>query len=187
MSFFKNLSKIIQKKKFNFIDLVFNEHLCAGIDKEFSLYLWREPKLNSEKDYSIDNHTRLGITKLAEGHKVKEAKLTKDKLFFFDENGNVCFYKLDIFQPQSNDFFESSLPQQIIKFEKEKKIHIKELKDIKMLAAGKDHILFLTKNGEVFGMGDDSFGQLGLGTFTEERESHMKMYNNFVERRERFP
>jgi alpha-tubulin suppressor-like RCC1 family protein len=183
----ENENNIEKENKYNFIDLAFNEQLCSGIDKDFSLYIWREPKLNAEKDENIDNHIRIGITKLAEGHKVIEAKLTKDKIFFIDDLGNAYFYKLNIFQPQSNDFFETSLPEQIINLEKSKKIHIKELKDIKMLAAGKDHILFLSKYGEVFGMGDDSFGQLGLETFTEERESHMKMYNNFVERRERLP
>ena len=30
----------------NVIDIIFNEHLAACIDKNFDLFVWREPKLN---------------------------------------------------------------------------------------------------------------------------------------------
>jgi len=33
-----------------------------------------------------------------------------------------------------------------------------------MVATGYDHILILTKKGEVYSMGDDSFGQCGCGS-----------------------
>ncbi len=187
---FSELNQLNEKddqKRINFIDLAFNESICAGIDKNFDLYVWREPPLNAEKESFINNRIRIGIQKLADNHKVIETKLTKDKLFFLNDKGDVYFYKIDIFQPRSDDFFETSLPETQIIIDKNKPIHVKEFKDIKMLATGKDHILALDKDGIVFGMGDDSFGQLGLGTFKEEREQHMKVYNNFIERRERLP
>jgi len=196
---FNNLLRFYNKQLFNeindhsnnfrldFIDLAFNEYLCAAIDKNNFLYVWREPSLNAEKEITINNHIRIGVQKLAENHKVIEVKLTKDKLFFLNSNGEVFFYKIDIFQPRSEDYFESSLPEAQVKIDKDKLIHVKEFKNIKMLATGKDHVLALDREGNVYGMGDDSFGQLGLGTFTEEREQHMKVYNNFIERRERYP
>lgn len=184
---FSDLMQNSEKVKYDFIDMSFNEHICAAIDKDYSLYIWREPKLNAEKIKSFNNHARIGIERLADNLKVIETKLTKDKLFLLDNKGNVYFYKLNFFQPKSDDFFESSLPEPQVKIEKSKIIQVKEFSNIKMLATGKDHLLALDKNGNVYGMGDDSFGQLGLGTFTEEREAHMKLYNNFVERRERMP
>lgn len=184
---FLELNQEDPKNRFDFIDLAFNEYLCAAIDKKNNLYVWREPTLNAEKEKTINNHARIGIERLGSNHKVIEAKFTKDKLFFLNSKGEVYFYKIDIYQPRSDDFFESSLPETQVQIHKDKLIHIKEFKNIKMLATGKDHILALDKDGIVYGMGDDSFGQLGLGTFTEEREQHMKVYNNFIERRERLP
>ena len=45
----------------------------------------------------------------------------------------------------------------------------------------------LDKEGNVFAMGDDSFGQLGLGYFNKEREQQMRDSYNFIVRRERKP
>ena len=185
--FNSELIKNNQETHYNFIDISFNEYISAAIDKNFDLYAWREPKLNAEKEKNINNHLRIGITRLAENNKVIETKLTKDKLFFIDDKGDVYFYKINISQPKSEDFFESSLPEPEITIDSNNLIKVKEFSNIKTLAVGKDHILALDINGVLYGMGDDSFGQLGLGTYTEEREQHMKMYNNFIERRERFP
>ena len=38
----------------------------------------------------------------------------------------------------------------------------------------------LDNEGKLYGMGDDSYGQLGLGNFSQQREQQMKMYNNFI-------
>lgn len=35
---------------------------------------------------------------------------------------------------------------------------IKDLSNIKQIACGIDHVLFLNKKGEVYSMGDDTFG-----------------------------
>lgn len=43
----------------------------------------------------------------------------------------------------------------------EEPILIKDLKDIKMVCCGSDHFLALTNKGEVYAMGDDTFGQCG--------------------------
>jgi len=45
----------------------------------------------------------------------------------------------------------------------EQPILIKDLKDVKQLSTGLDHILVLDKGGRVWAMGDDTFGQCGTG------------------------
>lgn len=42
-------------------------------------------------------------------------------------------------------------------------ILIQGLPTLKQIAAGLDHVLFLSADGEVFAMGDDTFGQCGTG------------------------
>ena len=175
--------KIIPK---NILDITFNEHLAAAIDKNFNLFVWREPKLNSEKNKEINNHERNKVMRLALNLKVVNVTFTKDKLFVLDKNGNVYFYNITITQPQNQEFFASALPEPEVELNKNI-VHIKELKNIVKISTGKDHFIAVDKEGKVYGMGDDSFGQLGLGTFTDQREQYMKMYSNFIERRERLP
>jgi alpha-tubulin suppressor-like RCC1 family protein len=169
------------------IDITFNDHMAACIDKNFNLFVWREPKLNSEKNKEINNHERQGVMKLAPGLKISNISFTHDKLFILDHKGNVYFYNIDIIQPNTEEFFATALPEPEVKIDPTKMIHVKELKNIKMLATGKDHFLALDNEGKLFGMGDDSFGQLGQGNFDEQRNQQMKLYNNFIQRRERMP
>lgn len=42
-------------------------------------------------------------------------------------------------------------------------LKIKGIGQIKQIACGIDHILFLDKKGEILAMGDDTFGQCGTG------------------------
>ena len=66
-------------------------------------------------------------------------------------------------------------------------VKISEISDVNSINTGKDHLVVLLKNGDCYGMGDDSFGQLGLGTFTEERQKQMKTHGNFLLRRKKKP
>jgi alpha-tubulin suppressor-like RCC1 family protein len=158
------------------IDITFGEHFAACIDKDYNLFVWKEPKLNSEKSKEIDNHQRSNIERIANGLKVINFSFTKDKLFFLDMKGNVYMYNITIKQPQNEEFFASSLPEPEVNIQKNNLIQIKELKDIKLISSGKDHFVAF-----------DSFGQLGQSNYSEQREMQMKMYNNFIERRERMP
>jgi alpha-tubulin suppressor-like RCC1 family protein len=172
----------------NIMDISFGIHLAAVIDKNYQLFIWKEPKLNSEKDKSLfNNHNRTDVMRLADNLKVVNTSFTKDKLFILDKTGNVYFYNININQSRGEDFFENSLPPPEIAIEKDRLIHIKELKNISMIATGRDHFIALDKEGNVYGMGDDSYGQLGTGNFSKERELQMKLYYNFIERRERLP
>ena len=42
-------------------------------------------------------------------------------------------------------------------------VKIKDIGVIKQVVCGLDHVLFLTKQGDVMAMGDDTFGQCGTG------------------------
>jgi alpha-tubulin suppressor-like RCC1 family protein len=167
------------------IDIVFNDYMAAAIDKGFNLYIWKEPKLNAEKDGNTDNHVRKDVVKLG-NKKVIEARFTKDKLFVLAQDGNVYMYNINITIPKHEEFFEKFAPEPIVELE-QNLVHIKELSGITHIATGKDHFIALDKNGKLYSMGDDSFGQLGLENFTHERESQMRIYGNFIERRERLP
>ena len=46
---------------------------------------------------------------------------------------------------------------------KEEPILIKGIPKVTQVASGLDHIIFLTKDGELYAMGDDTFGQCGTG------------------------
>lgn len=40
---------------------------------------------------------------------------------------------------------------------------VKDLKNVQMIATGSDHFVCLTSSGDVYAMGDDTFGQCGQG------------------------
>ena len=58
-------------------------------------------------------------------------------------------------------------------------IHITELKNIEQIVSGSDHFLALDKNGEVWAMGDDTFGQCGQ----EAGNRPEVIFNNFIDNR----
>lgn len=185
----KTVNTNIETLSNNIIDISFNEYLSAAIDNSFNLYIFKEPKLNAEKVKTQNNHIRENVKQLLvkEKFKVIQAKFTKDKLFLLTKDNKVYFYNIEIIHPKIDEFFVTALPEPEIIIDENKLIHVKELKNIVQIECGKDHFVALDNKGNVFGMGDDSFGQLGQGNFTKEREFQMKIYNNFIERRERTP
>jgi alpha-tubulin suppressor-like RCC1 family protein len=151
------------KENPNFIDIVFGEHFALAIDKKNNLYTWKEPKLNSEKDESINNHERKQILQLAKNYKIVQAAVTKDKIFFITKDGKLLFINYKVTTPQNKDsYFTIKSNEEIVNILDDQIIHVKELSNIKSIAAGKDHIIALDKDGNLFGMGDDSYGILTL-------------------------
>ena len=142
-----------------FIDIVFGEQLALAIDKNFNLYTWKEPKLNSEKNDNIDNHQRKDITQLTNKYKVIQAAITKDKIFFITSEGGLFFINYKVTIPENKDsYFTIKSNDEVVTINKDKIIHLKELKNIISIASGRDHIIALDKDGKLFGMGDDSYG-----------------------------
>jgi len=147
----------------NFIDIVFGEQIALAIDKNNNLWTWKEPKLNSEKNENVNNHERKQILQLAKNYKIVQAAITKDKIFFITKDGKLLFINYKVTIPENKDsYFTIKSNEEIINIFDDKIIHVKELSNIKSIAAGKDHIIALDKDGNMFGMGDDSYGILTL-------------------------
>ena len=172
----------------NIIDLSFNKYYAAAIDRDFNLYIWKEPKLNSEENSSINNNERKNVIKVENNLKVEKVNFTHDKMFLLTKDGDVYFYQISIKNTDNKDVYfieDSKEPEANIDLNN--LIHVKELSNIRNIATGKDHFIALDREGRVYGMGDDSFGQLGLGYFGKEREQQMRDSYNFIVRRERKP
>jgi alpha-tubulin suppressor-like RCC1 family protein len=147
----------------NFIDIVFGEQIALAIDKNHNLYTWKEPKLNSEKNENVNNHERKQIMQLAKNYKIVQAAVTKDKIFFITKDGKLFFINYKVTIPENKDsYFTIKSNEEIINIFDDKIIHVKELSNIKSISTGKDHIIALDKDGNMFGMGDDSYGILTL-------------------------
>ena len=143
-----------------FIDIVFGEQLAVAIDKNNNLYSWKEPKLNSEKNSNIDNHQRNNILQLAKNYKVIQAAITKDKIFFITKDGGLYFINFKVTIPENKDnYFTIKSNEEKVSIMSDKIIHVKELRNIRSISTGIDHIIALDKDGQIFGMGDDSYGK----------------------------
>lgn len=133
------------------------------------------------------SNVRKGLIKISGDKRIEQAKFTKNQIFFTDSSGNLFMYRLIIGNIVNSDHYIKG-PQipEVLNISSDL-IQIKEVKGVKQIDSGLDHLMILCKDGSVFGMGDDSFGQLGLGTFSEERIHQMKTYGNFIMRRESIP
>ena len=179
----------------------FGDYFTAVVNDNDELYIWITPfitgdkreNLDSTTDFKLnsilysDNNIRKGIIKVSDNLKVNEVKFTKNRLFFTDKKKKLYMYSLIIGEIDNDSLYivGPQIPQELNI--SSKLIEIKEVNNVKQIESGNDHLMILQDNGDVWGMGDDSFGQLGLGTFTEERIKQMKTYGNFVKRREKIP
>jgi len=172
----------------NIIDMSFNKYYATAIDKDFNLYIWKEPLLNSEENPNINNNERDNVIKVNTNLKVEKVNFTDDKIFLLTTDGDVYFYRIIITKlEKSSTYFEDNTPEEKTEIDFDNIIKIKELSNIRNISTGRDHFVALDKEGNVFAMGDDSYGQLGLGNFTKEREQQMRDSYNFIVRRERKP
>lgn len=83
-------------------------------------------------------------------------------MFVLSDKGHVYSYKI-VETEHKTEMFAKRGPRFTGELVIEKPIHVKELKGIKQMASGQDHILILNDQGQVYAMGDDSFGQCGQG------------------------
>lgn len=84
-------------------------------------------------------------------------------MFVLTEKGDVFVFKIEEKLPEMDaiDHIIKGPPQIEATLQTDKPIHVKDLKNIKMLSSGSDHFLALSHDGKVFAMGDDTFGQCG--------------------------
>lgn len=181
--------------KFNCIKHVeFGDYFTSVINDEGEVYTWISPytegKKNlykkEEEEVNCNNNIRENIIKVSGNLKVKDVKFTHNKLFMLTESGDVYLYTLLIGKLNNKFYIKTNDRPDDINIDSNL-IKVSEIRNIKQISTGKDHILMLTNEGDVYGMGDDSFGQLGLETYSEERYKQMKTYGNFIKRREKKP
>lgn len=127
-----------------------------------------KPKLASVKVEEIDEKDREGLIELSEKipgkPRVRQAAFTRQRLFVLTEEGQVFVFKIVERQQEAKDLFDhvrNANTPVTAEIDSAHPIHVKDLKEIKMIACGSDHFLALTRDGRVFAMGDDTFGQCG--------------------------
>ena len=106
------------------------------------------------------------VTNLGRGVRARQVAFTQNRMFVLSTNGDVYLYKIaeDIPPPEEMGLLGRAA-QQIrgeLKVD-DAPVKITDLRDIKQIACGIDHVLFLDKKGDVYAMGDDTFGQCGAG------------------------
>lgn len=103
-------------------------------------------------------------------------------MFVLTEDGKLYSFRITEKAPE-RDPFASKKPRWTGEIDLEKPIFVKDLPPLTMIATGQDHFLGLDKKGQVWAMGDDTFGQCGQGgegraamaPFTETRLSRPKV------------
>ena len=99
---------------------------------------------------------------------------THDSLYTVDQEGNVWYAQKRDGREFPRLVFNKVFPN---------------LKNVKFIACGKDHALILLENGEVYGVGDNQYGQLGFpfqqeklkATFKEEVRENLKVKKEELE------
>lgn len=81
-------------------------------------------------------------------------------MFVLTEKGEVFVFKIleKIPEIDSLDYLTGGKVEIQADLHLDKPIHVKDLKNIKMISTGTDHFLALTYDGIVYAMGDDTFG-----------------------------
>ena len=130
----------------NLKSISFGENHEAAIDDKGDLYIWNKHVVKNVKIEQIDDFHR--DVKLLKSDNFVQASFTKSVLFAVNSNGEVWQWRFDKeAEPQARK--------------------IPNLTNIKKIATGFDHFAALDGNGQVWTMGDDTFGQCGI-------ESHFR-------------
>jgi alpha-tubulin suppressor-like RCC1 family protein len=85
---------------------------------------------------------------------------TKLRLFALTEKGEVYMYSISETFPENSEALMEKDIKVIYEFDPNPR-HVVEFKNIARIEAGESHLIALDKNGKVFAMGDDTFGQCG--------------------------
>lgn len=149
----------------NVVDMAFGWYHEAYIDSEGKLYVGDKVKMSSIKIAEIPDGVRnlTEVTTLPKKTKVRQVVFTRRRMFVVSECGKLFSFVIQEEQPSADDFLLKSKPQFTGKLLLDNPIQVPDLPPIKMAAAGLDHALILDRKGQVYAMGDDTFGQCGQG------------------------
>ena len=93
---------------------------------------------------------------------MRQVVFTRQRMFVVTKDGKLYTFLIKEKAPSREELmFAKGKPRYTGDLMIDNPIHVKEAKKIKMAAAGVDHLCLLDQDGEVWAMGDDTFGQCG--------------------------
>ena len=120
----------------------------AGIDANGQVHIWNKHIINSVQLEGVDDEERT-VRKLEFPEKAVDLKFVEKILFALDAKGNVWQWRFDS--------------------EEEAKVRkIPSLSKIKKISSGNGHFVALDGEGQVWTMGDDTYGQCGLDSMSRQ-------------------
>ena len=147
----KLVSYFKSEKSPNLKSVSFGPGVTTALDEKGDVYIWPEPVLNACKLPNVDDKHR-EVKLLHSRGNFTDLKWTKKVLFALNKKGEVWQWRFDL-------------------DENPKVRKVPSLKNITKIATGEDHFVALNKEGQVFTMGDDTFGQCGQEEFARQLDS----------------
>ena len=143
----------------------FGEFHELYLDKQGKIHICRKHKLPSSKQDDIDDNFREGMQTLQiKGRKIIDIAVTKDRIFALTDRKEIYLWRIKYDLPDQDgpkgDIYKRDVDDFIVEISSDP-IPVKELTNIEQITSGTDHFLALDKNGDVWAMGDDTFGQCG--------------------------
>lgn len=162
----KNIKNFKGDKTPDVVDVAFGWYHEAYVDKQGGLYVCAKAKMSSIKIKEIRDDVRQPLVKvssLPKNSKVQQVSFTRQRMFVVTQDGKLYVYRIEEKAPSREDMMFSSITRAQFTGELliEEPIFVKDLPQLKMIATGVDHIIMLDRKGQVWAMGDDTFGQCG--------------------------
>lgn len=172
-----------------FEDVVASPDVGFGLTGDGRIFVFDNFKLPSaesnDPNYYIEtpqgrvahHHVLHNLADLGLGRKAKKIALTQEFLWAVDERGDL--HQLRVLSAASPSFSPKDWRR------------VPTISGLDNISAGDDHVLMLKTSGEVFAMGDDTYGQCGVnelgrsqsGPFVESRVSNPKLLPALAGRR----
>lgn len=138
----KEIKYFSNEKSPSLTKITLGPNLEGGIDSQGKIYLWNKHIINSVKLDEVDDEERT-VKILDFSEKAVDLKFVGKILFALDSKGNVWQWRFD-------------------KDENAKPRKIPSLANITKISSGGAHFVALDNKGEVWIMGDDTYGQCGI-------------------------
>lgn len=152
----KLIKSFLGEKNPNFKKITFGEYHEGGIDTKGNFYIWNKHQVDALTRKTENDSIRKDLIKLDGSGNVKQIGFSRGSAWALKENGEVYQWQIKSVAKDS----KGSGAKQIEVNNKPKKIE--NLKDIVQIATGEDHFIALDKEGNVWTMGDDTYGKILL-------------------------
>lgn len=163
----KNIKNFKGEKTPDIVDVSFGWYHEAYIDKQGNLYVCAKAKMSSVKIKEVPDGIRDPLVKvesLPRGTKVQQVAFTRQRMFVVTQDGKLFVFRIAEKAPTREEKMFSKVKAQFTgELLIDSPILVKDMAKIKMIGTGVDHIVMLDKTGQVWAMGDDTFGQCGQG------------------------